>query len=174
MTRLETGEYQMLFSCLSCVRLFCDPVDCSLPGSTVHGISQARILEWIAISLSRGSSQPRDLRLLHCERILYHWATWEASIQREIVKHHDPLTLVPLKHATLRPISSSFSDCDSPQLNNHHQMVNTEIRLIIFFATKDREALHSQQKEDGSWLWLRSWNPYCQIQTKIEETRENH
>ena len=38
----------------------CGPVDCSPPGSSVHGISQARILEWVAISCSRGSSQPRD------------------------------------------------------------------------------------------------------------------
>ena len=34
----------------------CDPVDCSLPGSSVHGIFQARVLEWVAISFSRGSS----------------------------------------------------------------------------------------------------------------------
>ena len=38
----------------------CDPVDCTPPGSSVHGISQARILEWVAISFSRGSSWPRD------------------------------------------------------------------------------------------------------------------
>ena len=38
----------------------CDPVDCSLPGSSVHGILQARILEWVAIAFSRGSSRPRD------------------------------------------------------------------------------------------------------------------
>ena len=38
----------------------CDPMDCSLPGSSVHGILQARILEWIAIPYSRGSSQPKD------------------------------------------------------------------------------------------------------------------
>ena len=38
----------------------CDPVDCSLPGSSVHGIFQARILEWVAISSPRGSSQPKD------------------------------------------------------------------------------------------------------------------
>ena len=43
----------------SVVRL-CDPMDCSLPGSSVHGILQARILEQITISFSRGSSQPRD------------------------------------------------------------------------------------------------------------------
>ena len=37
----------------------CDPMDCKLPGSSVHGISQARILEWVAISFSEGSSWPR-------------------------------------------------------------------------------------------------------------------
>ena len=38
----------------------CDPMDCSLPGSSIHGILQARILAWVAISFSRGSSPPRD------------------------------------------------------------------------------------------------------------------
>ena len=38
----------------------CDPMDCSLRGCSVHGISQARVLEWVALSFSRGSSQPRD------------------------------------------------------------------------------------------------------------------
>ena len=42
----------------SCPTL-CDPMDCRLPGSTIHGIFQARVLEWVAISFSRGSSQPR-------------------------------------------------------------------------------------------------------------------
>ena len=40
--------------------ILCYPMDCSLPGSFVHGISQARILEWVVISFSRGSSRPRD------------------------------------------------------------------------------------------------------------------
>ena len=43
----------------SCPTLW-DPMDCSLLGSSVHGISQARILKWVAIPFSRGSSQPRD------------------------------------------------------------------------------------------------------------------
>ena len=38
----------------------CDPMDCSLPGSSVHGIFQARILEWVAISFSRRSPRPSD------------------------------------------------------------------------------------------------------------------
>ena len=43
----------------SCPTL-CDPMDCSLPGSSVHGIFQARVLEWVAICFSSGSSQPRN------------------------------------------------------------------------------------------------------------------
>ena len=43
-----------------------DPMDCSLPGSSVHGILQARILEWVAISLSRGSFQHRDWTYVSC------------------------------------------------------------------------------------------------------------
>ena len=43
----------------SCL-ILCDPMDCSLPGSSVRWISQARVLEWVAISFSRVSSQPRD------------------------------------------------------------------------------------------------------------------
>ena len=38
----------------------CDPTDCSLPGSSVHGFFQARVLEWVASSFSRGSSRPKD------------------------------------------------------------------------------------------------------------------
>ena len=61
----------------------CKSLDCSLTGSLVHGISQAKILEWVAISYSRGSSQPRDRTRVSCfscigRQILYHCTTWEA------------------------------------------------------------------------------------------------
>ena len=51
---------------LSRVRTLCDPMDCSLPGSSVHGIFQARVLEWVAISFSRGPSQPKDRTWISC------------------------------------------------------------------------------------------------------------
>ena len=53
---------------LSCVWL-CGPVNCSLPGSSVYGIIQARILEWVAISSFRGSSRPRDWTHISCVSI---------------------------------------------------------------------------------------------------------
>ena len=64
----------------SCPTL-CDPMDCSPPGSSVCGIFQARILEWVAISSSRASSVPRDWAYISCigRQILYHWVTWKAQ-----------------------------------------------------------------------------------------------
>ena len=58
----------------------CDPMDCSTPGTSVHGISQARIPEWVAISSSRGSSPLRDWTSVSWigRWILYQRATWEA------------------------------------------------------------------------------------------------
>ena len=44
----------------------CNPIDGSPPGSSVHGILQARIVEWVVISFSRGSSQPRDQTQVSC------------------------------------------------------------------------------------------------------------
>ena len=53
-------------------------------------------------------------------------------------------------------------------------MVNTEIRLIIFFAARDGEAQYSQQKQDWELTVAQIMNSYCQIQTEIEESREKH
>ena len=60
----------------SCSTL-CDPMDCGPPGSSVHGILQARILEWVAISFSRGSSQPRD-------------QTWSPTLQADSLPSEPP------------------------------------------------------------------------------------
>ena len=67
---------------LSCVPLFATPW--SLPGSSVHGISQVRILKWVAISFSRGSSRPRDGTRVSCiaGRFFTIWATREDLFNR--------------------------------------------------------------------------------------------
>ena len=73
------GEGEVAQSCPT----LCDPMDCSPPASSVHGILQARILEWVAISFSRGSSQPRDWTRVSCiaGRRFILWATREAQDQ---------------------------------------------------------------------------------------------
>ena len=59
-----------------------DPMDCSLPGSSIQGILQARILEWVAMPSSRGSSWPRDLTCVYVSYLAVRFftisATWEA------------------------------------------------------------------------------------------------
>ena len=73
------------FTCTACVCLcecsvaqscltLCSCMDCGPSGPSVHGIFHERILEWVAISSSRGCSQPRDQTHVSC--ILYHWSTW--------------------------------------------------------------------------------------------------
>ena len=78
--------YTLLLSCSWSIAKLCptlfDPINCSLSNSSVHGISQARILELAAIAFFRGSSQPRDWTLTSCigSWVLYHWATREANL----------------------------------------------------------------------------------------------
>ena len=66
---LSFGGTCCMLNHFSRVPIFCNPMDCILPGSSVHGILQARILEWVAISFSRGFFQPRDQTVL----CLLHW-----------------------------------------------------------------------------------------------------
>ena len=84
----------------SCLTL-CDPMDCrSLPCFSVHGIFQARVLEWVAISFSRGSSQPRDRTQTFCiiGRHFTVWATREVLTWRRLLKCQHP-------HLTFKPVN---------------------------------------------------------------------
>jgi hypothetical protein len=79
------NPYQALCMCAYLLSLvwLCDTMDCSPPGSTVHGNFQARILEWVVISFSRQPSWPRDWAHVSCVsgtvgRFFTHWATGEA------------------------------------------------------------------------------------------------
>ena len=95
----------------------CSPMDCNLPGSSVYGIFQAKILEWVVISSSRGSSWPRDQTPVSCvscigSQILYHCATREAIymyIHFHILFHYDlsqDVEYSPLRH-TVGPCCAS-------------------------------------------------------------------
>ena len=66
---------------------FCNPMDYSLPGSSVHGILQARILKWVSISFSKSSSWPRDQTQVSCivGRFFTSWAEKEAQLKHKYV-----------------------------------------------------------------------------------------
>ena len=89
-----------------------DPMDCSPPGSSVHGILQARILEWVAISSSRGSFWPRDWTHVSCVScdgrwLLYHWATWKTT-------HTHTYTHTPENNSSIK---NEISPCATRRMN---------------------------------------------------------
>ena len=103
MTNLKEGEVSQL--CLT----LCNTMDCSLPCSSVHGIFQARILEWVAISFSSGSFQPRDrTQVSHIAgRLLTIWATREVMTNLDSTLKSRDITLptkVRLVKAMILPV----------------------------------------------------------------------
>ena len=82
-------------TCCGCIKVkvlvaqlcltFCDPMNCSPPGSSVHGILQARILEWVAIPFSRESFGPRDRTPISC--IAIRFFTIAPSEHRDLLSH---------------------------------------------------------------------------------------
>ena len=91
----SAAAQQMLVNQVSyvCVPTLCNSMVCSPPGSSVHGVSQARILEWVSIFYSRGSSRPRDqthASFISCigMRILDHCTAWEAHQQISVARNN--------------------------------------------------------------------------------------
>ena len=112
---------------ISPVWVFWDPMDWSLPGYSVHGISQARILERVAIAFSRGSSWLRDWTHVSCtsNRILYHWATWDALLTLLLLLLTSYITMVQFSRSvvsnSLRPheLQHARPSCPSPTPRVH-------------------------------------------------------
>ena len=102
LTNYTESESEVAQSC----RTLCDPTDCSLPGSPVHGIFQTRVLEWVAISFSRGSSWPRDRTRVSriVGRRFTIWATREAYSYSQLI------LLVKFYHSQCA-INVTFSCC---------------------------------------------------------------
>ena len=148
-------------------------MDCILPRSCVHGISQARALEWIAISFSRGSSQPRDWTWVSgiVRQILYHWPTREAPslcIQFSLVQSLSCVWLF------VTPWTHSM-----PGLPVHHQLpqstqthvhcVGDAIQSSHLLSSSSLPALNLSQHQGfskESALCIR-WPKYCSFSFSI-------
>ena len=81
----KVGISVYVCTCAQSCPTLCDPMSYSPAASPVHGVLQVRMLEWVAVPSSRGSSRPWDLTRVSCvsclgRRILYHWAIWEAAV----------------------------------------------------------------------------------------------
>ena len=98
---------------LNRVQLFCYPMDCSPPDLSVHGISQARVPKWVAISFSSGSSQPRDWTCVSCfvRQILYHWTTREALNKCVVTTYYFSEMQWKLASPLCITVQQSFNRC---------------------------------------------------------------
>ena len=161
----------------SCPTL-CDPVDCSLPGSSIHGILQARILEWVAISFSRGSSRPRDwtnVSYLVGRRFTL-WATREA-IDWETMETVTGFIFLDSKITTDDDCSHEIKRClllgrkdvtnlDSI-LKSRDITLPTKIHLVkamvfprVMYGCESwtiKEAEHQRTDAFELWCWRRPW-----------------
>ena len=150
----ECGQYRAVaWLCaqervLSHVWLFAIPwtVVC-LPGSSVHGIFQARVLEWVAVSSSRGSSWSRDWTWVSCisfigRRILYHYTTWEAC---SLYKH-----LILLWDLNWKNWDFDFL-CLLPAINSSQSFVISFIHWEVVEATIQQRPTSSFRRRQWHW-----------------------
>ena len=118
----------------------CHPMDCSPPDSSIHGISQARILEWVAIPFSRGSSPPKDQTWVSCiaGRFYANWATREApgySVKVKVSVTQPPPTLCD-------PM-----DCSPPCSSVHGTL---QARILEWVAI----SLSRGSSRPRDWTWV--------------------
>ena len=119
----------------------CDPMDYSPPGSSVDGILQARILEWVAIRFSRGSSQSRDWTLVSCiaGRFFTIWATRESRL-KDFGKSHFFYSLASYLYSTCYccfffPSFLILINCSALSPSIHIFLYFYEILFFFFFIS---------------------------------------
>ena len=152
-TRKKKKEREVSQSCLT----LCNPMDCSLPGFSIHGIFQARILEWVAISFSRRSFQPRDWTRV--SRIVWRrftvWATREFTT-REVCNYWNGWPI-----PSPRDLSNPGIKLGSPALQADSLPVELQgIRVpgfqSIFFILK-KKFLFSREFPNSCWALVSSY-----------------
>ena len=143
---------------------FCDPMGCSPPGSSVYGILQAKILEWVAMSSCRRSSWPRDqthISYIFCigRHIIYHWS----HLGNPHVTFSWPLYLWFLSIRFNQPQFMQYCSihCWKTSLGKWPCTVRTCVvqGSIVYFELKNKWMLFWEAKDRGRWIWwpFNSW-----------------
>ena len=150
----------MCLAAQSCLTL-CDPIDYSPPDFSVHGISQARILEWVAILFSRGSSQPRDRTEVSCiaGRFFIAWTTREAyalgiSSEKTIIEK-DSCTSVFI--AALFTIARTHKQPRCPPTNDWIKKM-WYVYAMEYYSTKKKNEFESSIKMDEPRACYTEWS----------------
>ena len=138
----------------SCPTL-CNPMDCSPPGSPVHGILQARILEWVAISFSRGSSQPRDrtpvsyiagrfFTIVHKRDSYLLCVWWGVVYSQEFCCNHDYLLSFFSPHCGYNPQMRKL--CLLPSYSSKQPL---EENVLLLLQSCNKVTEHQRRKATG-------------------------
>ena len=124
-----------------------NPVNCSLPGSSVHGILQARILKWVVIPFSRRSSQPRDRTRVSCITggFFTVWATREAFSCRRTI-HLGPRAKSVPPHPYFPPLPVFVS-----KVISHRSHAHSFTNLLWLFSCQNHKTESLWQKMYGPW-----------------------
>ena len=136
-------------------------MDCSPPGSSVHGIFQGRVLEWVAIAFFSEDQQdllkPKPTHThthTHTHKVLYIIVDWNTKIGSQgilgvtgkfslgVQNEAGQSPIEYYQENTLVIVNTIFKQHKRNSTHGLHQMINTKIRLIILFVAKDGEALY--------------------------------
>ena len=161
----------------SCPTL-CHCMDCSPPGSSVHGTLQARILECVAIPSSWESSQPRDQTCVSCiaGRFFTHWTTWEAHIENILGNkaNHNKFQKTKSWRMHGEPSSQlSWKSVEKMTWKPLHLEVNTFVNNIYQSGKHDRtEEMFANQNVWAQLCWtlcdLMDWiPPGCSVHQNV-------
>ena len=124
-----------------------DPMDCSLPGSSIYGIFEARVLEWGAIAFSRNTWSNRQIWPWNME-----WS--RAKANRVLPRECTGYSKHPLPTRQEKTLHMDITRWSTPKSDWLYSLQLKMEKLYTVSKNKTR-----------SWLWLRPWTPYCQIQT---------
>ena len=160
------GRAKSLQSCPT----LCDPMDCSPPGSSVHGILQASTLEWVAMPSSRGSSPPRECHLGRwIIQVQSNW--WDDCSMTPINKVVETHLCEDLKHPSVPPVKSQLlqGGCDhaqKPAVGEHHGLLGVA-RTAHFHRVTNTEALLQQKRRLGQKLTSVQTQKYIIARLKV-------
>ena len=166
---------------LSCLCL-CDPMDCSPPGSSVRGILQARMLEWVAIPFSRGPSPPRDWTHVSCVCLLHwqadslplshprspRWATYIPWASRVAQQYRIRLSMQETQEMQAR--SLRWEDPLEKGLATHPSILAWRIPWTE--EPGGWQSMRSQRSDVTEWLGTHSTCIPCVFQLQLGETGE--
>ena len=152
-------------------------MDCSPPGCSVHGILQARILEWLAVPSSRGSSPPRNqthISYVFCigRQVLYRWATGEALRIKNWYRSKQPCTSIPVHKYYIKHIPNKVRQGKISMISlicGIQNMTQRNLSTKQKQAHKHREQTHGYQTEEVQEAEMRSLrlaDAHCYIQTR--------